>query len=120
MAFDWAEYLRVAQFLQSQTVPALNQEALFRSGVSRTYYAAFCHARNYARDRHGLALRYTGDDHSLVKRHFQSRRERGVAIKLEDLRIWRNLCDYEDSIQDLPDLLTKSLAEAQKVIAILK
>jgi hypothetical protein len=67
-----------------------------------------------------LTLRYNGDDHSLVRRHFQARRARGLATKLEDLRDWRNVCDYEDNIPNLPDLLTKALADAQMVIAILK
>ncbi len=120
MAFDWADYLRLAQLLQSQSAPGVSQEAIARCAVSRAYYAAFCHARNYARDRHGLIPRYNGDDHALVKRHFLSRRERGVSVKLENLRNWRNLCDYSDVVSDLPALLSQSLAEAQKVIAILR
>lgn len=120
MSFDWADYLRLAQFLQSQSAPDVNQEAIYRCAVSRAYYAAFCHARNYARDRHGFIPRYTGDDHGVVKRHFLSRRERGVAIKLENLRNWRNLYDYADSIKDLSGILNDALTEAQKIIAILK
>jgi len=120
MAFNWADYLSLAQFLQAQSNPGVSQEAFFRCAVSRAYYAAFCHARNYARDRHGLMPRYNGDDHSLVRRHFQTRREKGVAGKLEDLRDWRNLCDYEDALPDLPHILVNALAEARKVIAILK
>lgn len=91
-----------------------------RSAVSRAYYAAFCHARNHARDRHGLKLRYTGDDHLLVKQHFMTRRERGVAGKLDWLRQARNKCDYEDAVADLATLLTTALQEAELVIGILK
>lgn len=119
MAFNWADYLSLAQSLHTQSNLNTSQEAMFRCAVSRAYYAAFGHARNYARDRHGLVLRYNGDDHSLLRRHFQTRRQRGVADKLEDLRQWRNLCDYEDSINNLPVMLTKALEEAEKVIAIL-
>lgn len=120
MAFAWAEYHSVAQFIQSQTVAGISHEALMRCAISRAYYAAFCHARNYARDRHGLMPRYNGDDHSLVRRHFRTRRERGVATKLDNLRDWRNVCDYEDNIPDLTKWLPIALAEAQMVIAILK
>jgi hypothetical protein len=87
-----------------------------RSAVSRAYYAAFCHAR----DRHGLTLRYTSDDHFLVKQHFMTRRARGVAAKLDWLRLARNKCDYEDSVANLTVLLATALQEAQMVIAILK
>ena len=86
MNFDWKEYLALAHFLQQHSATGLNQEAAFRSAISRAYYAAFCHARNHARDRHGLKPTYSGADHFLVKQHFSTRRERGVAIKLDWLR----------------------------------
>jgi len=54
MAFDWREYFKLSQFLQGQGV-SFTQEAAFRCAVSRAYYAAFCHARNYARDRLGFS-----------------------------------------------------------------
>ena len=120
MDFDWKEYLTLAHALQQQSASGSTPEAALRSAVSRAYFAAFCHARNYARDRHGLRLRYSGDDHYLVKQHFSNRRERGVAQKLNRLREWRNKCDYEDAIPDLATLLTSALSEAQMVIAILK
>jgi hypothetical protein len=120
MNFDWKEYLALAHFLQQHSAAGLNQEAAQRSAVSRAYFAAFCHARNYARDRHGLTLSYTGDDHFQVKRHFSTRRERGVAPKLDRLRQWRNQCDYEDSVANLATLPASALQEAQMVIAILK
>jgi hypothetical protein len=120
MTFDWNEYLTLAQFLQRHSEAGINQESAHRSAVSRAYFAAFCHARNYARDRHGLNLTYTGDDHSLVMRHFRFRKAKGVAIKLDMLRKWRNRCDYEDSVDDLSIILASAILEAQKVIAILK
>ncbi len=120
MSFEWKEYLALAHFLQRHSAPDLNQEAAFRSAVSRAYYAAFCHARNHARDRQGLNPAYTGDDHFLVKKHFSTRRERGVALKLDRLRQWRNQCDYEDSVANLATLPASALQEAQLVIAMLK
>ena len=120
MDFDWKAYLDLARFLQQHSASSTQPEAALRSAISRAYFAAFCHARNYARDRHGLQLRYSGDDHYLVKQHFSNRRERGVAQKLNRLREWRNKCDYEDSIPDLATLLGGALSEAQMVIAILK
>ena len=120
MPFIWQEYLEVARALQQQAANGLPREAALRSAVSRACYAAFCHARNYARDRHGLQLRYTADDHSLVKRHFMTRRARGIADKLDWLRQARNKCDYEDALSQLDALLTTALQEAQLVIAILK
>ena len=115
MAVSADEFLKSAeQILLSKT------EISFRNAASRAYYAAFCQARNYARDRHGLMLRYNGDDHSLVRRHFHSRRAKGVSLKLASLRDWRNACDYADDIPALAAMLAQALAEARMVIAILK
>jgi len=114
MAFDWAEYLKIARFLQEQGGNRLSEEAAFRCAVSRAYYAAFCHARNYARDRHGFSPKYTADDHSLVRRHFQSRRAAGIAIKLDSLRQWRNSCDYSDAVPNLAVLLSSTSTKTGK------
>jgi hypothetical protein len=120
MPFDWKDYLEIAHALRSQAGNGLPPEAALRSAVSRAYYAAFCHARNYAHERHGLPLRYTADDHGLVKRHFQTRRARTVADRLDALRQIRNKCDYENTVLQLESLLITALQDAQTVIAILK
>jgi uncharacterized protein (UPF0332 family) len=48
MAFNWHEYLVLAQFLQSNgsNLGQVTQESAYRSAVSRAYYAAFCHSRD--------------------------------------------------------------------------
>jgi hypothetical protein len=38
-----ADYLRLAQFLQSQSGLSVSHESLSRCAVSRAYFAAFCH-----------------------------------------------------------------------------
>jgi hypothetical protein len=119
MAFDWKEYLNLARFLQGQGNP-FTQESAFRCAVSRAYFAAFCHARNYARDRHGFSPTYTGNDHRLVREHFRKRKEAGIAFKLDRLVQWRGKCDYDDTVSDLSRLLTSAIDEAQKVLNILK
>lgn len=123
MDFTWYEYLNLAEALAAPATfnPAtLSADALAHCAISRAYYAAFFRARNYARDRHGLLLRYNGDDHSLIKRHFLQRRAHGVALKLDKLRSLRNEADYADVASNLPAKLADALAESSKVIAILK
>lgn len=114
MAFDWREYLNLARFLHGQ-----GNEAAFRSAVSRAYYAAFCHTRNYARDRHGFAPTYKSDDHQLVRNHFRGRGMTQIAQKLDSLRQWRNRCDYDDTVSNISHLLTSATHEAQKVLNML-
>lgn len=116
MAFNWKEYLNLAQFLQNQSGNSFTQEAAFRCGVSRAYYAAFCYARNYARDRQGFSPTSRPDDHRLVRKHLRGQGMANVAWKLDKLRQWRNSCDYVDTLPDTSVLLTSAISEAQAVL----
>ena len=83
--------------------------------MSRSYYAAFCHARNYARDHQRFFPSNKADDHGRVRLHFKTRGEITVAMSLDRLRQWRNQCDYDDTISGLTVLLSSAIAEAQKI-----
>ena len=63
MGFDWREYLILAQFLQGHSEIKYSEEAARRAAVSRAYYAAYCHARNYARDKLNFVPERKGIDH---------------------------------------------------------
>ena len=120
MAFDWKEYLELARFLQGQSGTSYSQEAAYRSAVSRAYYAAFCHARNYARDRENFSPTGRAVDHQLVRKHFQQQGRIIIASELEDLRQWRNTCDYDDNVGNLNQLVQSALQSAQDIIEKLK
>jgi len=115
MSFDWTDYLNLALHLHGQP-QGYGQEAAQRSAASRAYYAAFCHARNYARDRQGFRPRYNVDDHKNVRAHFRRRQMPRIARKLDSLRQWRNDCDYSDTVPNITDLVTSAIAEAQQVL----
>src|SRR5437879_2206987 len=114
MPFDWTDYLRLAQFLQIPNPNIPNVEAAERTTASRAYYAAFCHARNYARDRQGFQAWNTADDHWRVREHFSRKRQSGIAADLDELRQWRNMCDYHDSVGNLAILVPRAVAKAQQ------
>ncbi len=86
-----------------------------RSAISRAYYAAFCHVRNYARDQHGFSPGYTADDHQQVRDHYRTRGQNDVARRLNQLRQWRNTCDYTDTVYNLPFISARAIAEAQQI-----
>jgi hypothetical protein len=120
MPFDWKEYLDLAVFLQKQAGGAASAEALLRSAISRAYYGAFCHCRNYARDWLGFHPRNDADDHGRLREWLKQRRRRGVSDRLHRLREWRNECDYYDQLTFDPHaLLGAVLAEAHEVFAAL-
>lgn len=119
MAFDWKEYFDLAQYLQGKSGVGFSGEAANRSAVSRAYYAAFCHARNYARDKESFLPTGTSRDHTAVREHFRSRGRVDIADNLDDLRQWRNSCDYDDSISNLVRLLSSAITGARDVLSAL-
>ena len=118
MNFDWEDYLALARTLRDQS--SNPNEAALRCAVSRAYYSAFCKARNFGRDNEKLIVKGTGDDHGIVIAHFSKGKRAKVGSLLEDLRRWRNMCDYSDSVDNLHTLATQAIFEAKKVIDILK
>lgn len=114
MAFDWREYLQLSRFLEDGKTSYIREAAL-RCGVSRAYYAAFCHARNYARDNEGFVPKYDRRDHQLLRDHFITSRE-GMTLQLEQLRQWRNSCDYKDELRGLSGLIPSAIEYAQDII----
>ncbi|MHC1689059.1 MAG: HEPN domain-containing protein [Methanothrix sp.] len=125
MAFNWIEYLDLAQYLRGKIEVSYSEESAKRAAISRAYYAAFCLARNYAQDQCGREKGRGAKEHAdligfykvlgTVKQDFGD-----IAENLDELRQWRNFCDYDDDImQNLNDLATDALDDAQEIIDIL-
>lgn len=119
MAFDWREYLELAKALRSSSGPSFPQEAAQRSAVSRAYYAAFCHARNYAERQLGFRRTGTGKDHGLLRRHLgQFGPEwKEIADELRELHKWRKQCDYDDAVSNLSVILSEAISTAEDIIS---
>jgi hypothetical protein len=109
MPFNWHDYLDLARWLQANTPPGISTEAAGRAAVSRAYFAAFCYARNYARDYLAFVPRDDDSDHGRLRAHLRLSRRHGTAAALERLRDTRNECDYYD---DLTKSVTVMLADA--------
>ena len=98
MPFDWYAYLALARILRDQA-STHGEEASRRSSVSRAYYAAFCFVRDYARDQLGFQARDEAADHGALRARLRRGKTQVLSERLEDLRQWRNACDY---LSDLP------------------
>ena len=121
MAFDWNEYLRLAEFLRGHESPQYTREAASRSAVSRSYFAAYCCARNYARDRDGFQPEGTAADHARLRDHYKAKGEVSMAGDLDTLRQWRNRCDYDDDIgPDFDVMVASAVHGAGEIIASLE
>ena len=120
--FDWRDYLALAHTLGGShgTAASLQlSEATSRCAVSRAYYAAFCHARNYAQQHLGYVSRNTPSDHGALRQHFRLHGMNTVADSLDLLRAWRNQCDYRDSVRGFRVILRDALTEADYVVSVL-
>ena len=116
MAFDWREYLSLARSLSGQSAASYAPEAASRSAVSRAYYAAFCHARNYADDHLQFHPRNDASDHSRLRAHLSRAGMSDAADRLRDLRQWRNACDYHDTVAHLSAMVASAIVQADKIV----
>jgi hypothetical protein len=120
MTFDWRAYFDLARHLRGDVGAPFDQEAAVRSAVSRAYYAAFCHARNFARDKQGFSPTGSAEDHRFLRQHFQRRGRVAIAANLQELRQWRNKCDYEDVVANLAQLVSSAITQSEQVLNSLR
>jgi uncharacterized protein (UPF0332 family) len=119
--FDWREYLNLAKFLLCLESLVISKEALYRCAVSRAYYSAFCWARNYAQRNLGFKPTGKGEDHKLVREILAKKGFIEIAGKLDELRKWRNSCDYENVVsENLNSKAFNSIKYADDIIQILR
>lgn len=117
MAFDWREYLTLAQWLQVNLPPGISQEGAQRVAIGRAYYAAFGYAIDHATNYLEFEPRNDADDHGRLRAHLKRRRRMATAEHLDRLRQWRNDCDYQSDFPgDLATVLVAALAAADYVI----
>ena len=123
MSFDWLEYLDLARELAGSTTGLSSQEARLRSAISRSYYAAFCKARNHLRDKEGVdTIPNGGQVHSYVRNQFTrspDRVRKRAGTNLNRLRIDRNKADYDDIVTGLPATTKRVLKQSERIISTL-
>ncbi|MEK7396088.1 MAG: hypothetical protein AAB116_04030 [Candidatus Poribacteria bacterium] len=117
MAFKWSEYFDLAKFLYSNSSSfcQITQEAAYRSAVSRAYYAAFCHSREYARSNYGFVPTGTGEDHRLVRDVFRRRGISEISDRLKALHQWRKMCDYDNKVNNIGTITQKAIKETMDI-----
>ncbi len=112
MNWDWKEYLKLAEVLSGSS----NDEAKLRTAVSRTYYAVFNIALNFARNENYYPPK--NDVHLALIDYFRNRKftPKFIANYLETLRGWRNNVDYDSKVENLQDNVRSSFFKAKALI----
>jgi uncharacterized protein (UPF0332 family) len=104
MSFDWGDYLKLAEALEANPDTPGPREASLRSATSRSYYAAFKSAINFARSE-GFEPNYTSEDHWSIKRHFQyyhpdhSDIRSKISVELGRMYDNRRMADYFNELK---------------------
>lgn len=123
MIFDWSDYLHLAEDLAGRAVVPPSQEAKLRSAISRAYYAAFCKARNFLRDKKGdTRIPSGGEAHRYVRNRFKTSGDKSyksIGANLNRLRLDRGKADYDDTISNPNSLASASLKRSRQALKIL-
>lgn len=119
MPYNWTEFLELARFLQGGAGGVYTEQAAFRSAVGRAYFAAYNHACVHAEGKLSFTRTRKPEDHALLREHLQKRGKTELASLLDELRIMRNTCDYDDTkpIRLITAMVAPAITKAQDVIA---
>ncbi|MDM8549456.1 HEPN domain-containing protein [Desulfobacterales bacterium HSG2] len=119
MSFDWIKYLDLAQHLVKNVKDFPDDEACFRTSVSRAYYSAFCTVRSYIRETDGDEYK-GGDAHYRVREHLKdsgNKLKRKIANQLEMIHFNRVKADYHDSLREQPrNMAFKTITKAKDIV----
>ena len=120
MAFDWRSYLTLAKTLAAAT----NDEASWRSAVSRSYYSAFNLAMLRA-TANGYKNKSdeTGNSHKLLwelySRNTDNAECRRLSLLGPRMKRRRVKADYDSHVNRLPDELKDAIEDADECVIIL-
>jgi hypothetical protein len=64
-------------------------------------------------------MRRSGEDHDAVPKHLRARGFRQPANRLEQLKLLRNQCDYDDVVFNLQLLVAAAISLAQEILTAL-
>ena len=103
--------------MRERSAPISVRKPWIAAEFIRAFYAAYCTSREYTISHPRFAPSGVSDDHRLLRTHFQSRGMVSVASRLNDLRWWRNHCDYDNQVPNAHILLANAIAKAQQVLA---
>jgi len=112
--FNWIEYLNLASYLYNLNASSVNQEAIWRCSVSRAYYASFGEMRRRAKMIGFKEIKGRNIHKELV--NFIKDSDPQLANHLNDLRIWRNQCDYDNPVKNLNEMAKNALRKANKIL----
>jgi uncharacterized protein (UPF0332 family) len=129
MSFTWTDYLAVAESWRKTPLQGY-EEAVYRSVISRAYYAAYRPARDFAQSEgfshraYRAQHRVPGGSHQVLIAYFSQStdiKRRRLAYSLDLLRTMRTKADY-DAVYLTNDMAIESyiaVVRAKQVLTLL-
>ncbi len=119
MSFQWHNYLEFAETVLAKASEFSDSEAVYRSVVSRAYYAVYCSARNLVKQKD--QQEFSGNAHQQLQdyliRHAHKPRKR-LGNRLRQLHQLRLVADYENILHQQPlSLAQQAVTQARNIEA---
>ncbi|WP_372589300.1 hypothetical protein QQE94_00610 [Fervidobacterium pennivorans subsp. shakshaketiis] len=132
-SFDWRDFLKLAEELIDDCDKSRLDEAIKRTAISRAYYGVFNLTKQLAINYLYFHAEKSAEDHKRLRDFFYNYAN---AIKenisdsdykqlvvflnyLEDLRRWRNECDYDETVKNLDAKLQNALKKSHFILNVL-
>lgn len=115
--FNWVDYIVFAQEITGEH-KLVSEEACYRIAISRSYYGAYCLARNFAVNVDGIKVPKGSGAHKAVQNHFRNDEDsikKQISRNLYRLRKDRNDADYQDLCDGLDAKALKSIKRAESI-----
>ncbi len=117
MSFDWLDYLTLAEYMNSKAGEFPDEEACYRSVVSRAYFSVYCLTRNFVKEVDKVT--FGSDDHHRLQKHLLEHPHRirnKIGLQLRELHQYRKKADYQDNLDEMPvNTASKALTKARKI-----
>jgi uncharacterized protein (UPF0332 family) len=122
MSFDWTALLTLAEYMNKNASEFPDEEACYRTVISRAYYATYCLSRNFCKAVDGFTS--YGDDHKKLQNHLLThpdKKRRRLGNRLNMLHEDRKTADYDNDLGELPrNKASKALKQARTIVESLK
>jgi uncharacterized protein (UPF0332 family) len=117
MSFDWRQYFQLARYMSEHASDYPDEEACYRTVVSRAYYAVYRLARDYVYNADGKDI----DVHQVLQKYLKQNRNNKLRYRignqLKDLHQLRKKADYESDLRTLPvNIAKQAMSYAQRIL----
>lgn len=107
--FDWEEYRKLAEHLETNNLSDISEECRLRNVISRLYYFSFHRVMKFA-EKKGFKNPGHGS-HGALKAHLRKIKKVNFAEAVGAFQELREKCDYDDDLNETPKDILENAKE---------